>query len=113
MGRLPAGNSEVVNAALSPVVDFTSGAVPSTVEPFLKVTVPVGTPETESGATVAVKVTGVFSGAGLSEDARAVELNCLWVIVPFESPGGNETLIGCNMPLKLTPSKFVRPSLIE
>jgi hypothetical protein len=49
-----------------------SVTVPSVVEPFLNVTVPVGVPPVE--VTVAVKVTATPNGDGFSDDATAVEL---------------------------------------
>ena len=52
-------------------------AVPRTVVPSLKVTVPVGLPVTE-GLTVAVKVTAVPWLAGFTEDLRVVVVDALF-----------------------------------
>ena len=54
------------------------GPVPSTVEPFLKVTLPVGVPPpVRTGATMAVNVTDWPATAGLAEDLTIVPVVAL------------------------------------
>jgi len=65
----PAGK-EVAEKLAEPDV---SAPVPSVVFPAVNVTVPVGEPEPELGATVAVRATGEFS-VGVAEDTDSVVL---------------------------------------
>src|ERR1039457_4160509 len=69
MLNVPTGSDEVVNFARC-VVGLTV-PVPSTVVPFLKVTVPLGEPE-RTAFTVAVNVTGLPCVDGLAVEARVV-----------------------------------------
>src|ERR1039458_7742466 len=69
MLNVPTGSDEVVNFARC-VVGLTV-PVPSTVVPFLKVTVPLGEPE-RTAFTVAVNVTGLPCVDGLALEARVV-----------------------------------------
>src|ERR1039457_3208262 len=69
MLNVPTGSDEVVNFARC-VVGLTV-PVPSTVVPFLKVTVPLGEPE-RTAFTVAVNVTGLPCVDGLALQARVV-----------------------------------------
>ena len=85
MASVPTGRLVVAKVAVSwpPLVDSVSW--PSTVEPFLNVTWPVGTPAPGAvTATVAVKVTDWPIFDGLTEEIRLVVVAALatvWVSV--------------------------------
>jgi hypothetical protein len=67
----PAGRVDVVKVAVAvPATTDVKAFVPNTVEPSLKVTVPVGVPP--EPVTVAVNVMELPSAAGLAEEAREV-----------------------------------------
>ncbi len=70
--------------------------VPSAVVPSIKVTVPVGVPEPEEGATVAVKVTLWPTIAGLGEAVSAV------VVVAGAVTTGTELLISNTFPARIS-----------
>jgi hypothetical protein len=64
---VPTGREEVLNVALP----LLNAPVPTVVEPFLKVTVPVGVPAPgETAPTAAVRVTDVPDLAEDAEEAR-------------------------------------------
>ncbi|GAC1515371.1 MAG: hypothetical protein NVS1B11_32290 [Terriglobales bacterium] len=67
MGWLPTGSEDVLKLAV-PVL--SRAPVPRAVVPDLKVTVPVGVPETE--LTVAVNVTNCPNAEGFSDEAIAL-----------------------------------------
>jgi hypothetical protein len=76
MECVPTDSDEVLNVALP----LLSVPVPSVVEPFLKVTVPVGVPPLE--VTLAVKVTDWPDFDGFREEVTEVEVvACLTVCV--------------------------------
>jgi hypothetical protein len=69
MLSLPTARLEVDNVA-TPEVKVTT---PSVLVPSMNLTVPVGVPVTETGDTVAVRVTDCPYSDGLAEDVRLVE----------------------------------------
>jgi hypothetical protein len=77
MERDPTANAEVENVAFP----LLRAAVPSTVAPFLNVTVPVGVPfPGATAATVAVNVTDWPNTDGLCEEITTVELPALFTV---------------------------------
>jgi hypothetical protein len=74
MECVPSDSPEVLNVALP----LLSVLVPSVVEPFLKVTVPVGVPPLD--VTVAVKVTDWPDFDGFREEVTEVEVVALFTV---------------------------------
>jgi hypothetical protein len=72
----PTASAEVVSVACA--LPFRE-PVPNVVVPSMNVTVPVGAPEPEVGATVAVKVTGWPGAAGFVDEASVVDVGCVTV----------------------------------
>jgi hypothetical protein len=78
----PALNDEVLNVAVPPL----SVPVPKVAVPSLNVTVPVGVPAPgDTGATVAVNVTGWPKTEGLAEEVTLVVV-AAWLIVWLKAP---------------------------